>query len=80
MGWRQSEERVRGVARGLADQEEEREVEAMPWKGERHDRHDQEGAGRKEKERRFRRNAMMIALSLCGCETSSSRLCGGFNM
>ena len=35
MGWRQSEERVRGVARGLADQEEEREVEAMPWKGER---------------------------------------------
>ena len=79
MGWRQSEERVRGVARGLADQEEEREeVEAMPWKGERHDRHDQEGG---ERERRFRRNAMMIALSLfCGCETSSSRLCGGFDM
>ena len=68
MGWWQSEERVRGVARGLADQEEEREeVEAMPWKGEGHDRHDQE-EGRK-RERRFRRNAMMIALSLCGCET-----------
>ena len=50
MGWRQSEERVRGVARGLADQEEEEEeVEAMPWKGERHDRHDQEG-GRKREE------------------------------
>ena len=39
-------ERVRGVARGLADQEE-KEVETMPWKEgrrtERHDRHDQEG-------------------------------------
>lgn len=80
MGWWQSEERVRGVARGLADQEEEEEeVEAMPWKGER----DMTGMTKKkgeERERRFRRNAMMIALSLCGCETSSSRLCWGFNM
>ena len=72
VAWR-LKERVRGVARGLADQEEKgRSGNDAEMRGGDMTSMTKKGKGGK-KERRFRRNAMMIALSLWLWVVSSLR-------